>query len=365
MIQSIGHRTDRLLVYCLGVLIIFGLVVLSSASSPLGYTRFQDAYFFVKKQVFYGLIPGLLLAFIVSRVNYQWWRKVAWLVYGGALFLLSLVSIKGIGVVINGSRSWFRIGGASFQPSEIAKIAIILFLAYILTSKKFDWSDWKSSFLPIMIFLAPIFILVLLQDVGTFSIIGCIFFVMLYVSRIPSSYLMMVGLGGITIFVVLVLLAPYRVNRLNTFLHPEIDPLGKGYQVNQAFLAVGSGGFFGLGLGNSRQKFQYLPEVNADSVFAVLAEEMGFLFAAGTIVLILIIGWRGIIISSTASDEYGALVSVGITTWFVYQSFLNIGAMVGALPLTGVPLPFISHGGSAYIAMLTSFGILANVSKNS
>jgi cell division protein FtsW len=213
--------------------------------------------------------------------------------------------------------------------------------------------------------LFPALILILLQpDVGTLSILVAIIFVMLYISKIPHQYLIILGLIGVIFFIILILVAPYRLNRLTTFLHPELDPQGKGYQINQAFLAVGSGGVFGLGLGHSRQKFQYLPEVSADSIFAILAEEMGLVISSAFIILILLIGWRGLRIAALAPDDYGKLLVSGIVIWFVWQSFLNIGAMVGALPLTGVPLPLVSHGGSAYITILAALGIVVNVSQS-
>jgi cell division protein FtsW len=169
---------------------------------------------------------------------------------------------------------------------------------------------------------------------------------------------------GIICFMGLVFAAPYRMNRLTTFLHPELDPQGVGYQINQAYLAVGSGGFWGLGFGHSRQKFQYLPEVNADSIYAVIAEEMGFIISTLVVLLILLIGCRGLKIAQGSTDEYGQFLVTGIMVWFMWQSFLNIGAMVGALPLTGVPLPLISHGGSAYMSVLAALGIVVNVSKH-
>ena len=173
------------------------------------------------------------------------------------------------------------------------------------------------------------------------------------------------GLIGAVVMAGMIFAAPYRLQRLSTFLHPELDPQGVGYHINQAFLAVGSGGVWGLGLGHSRQKFQYLPEVSADSIFAVIAEETGFVFSAGLVILILLIGWRGLKIAKKAPDEFSTLLVAGVMVWFVWQSFLNIGAMVGVLPLTGVPLPFVSHGGSAMLVALLAVGMVASVSKHS
>ena len=187
---------------------------------------------------------------------------------------------------------------------------------------------------------------------------------MLFIARVPKMYLFVLGTLGAVVLVAMIFAAPYRMQRLTVFLHPELDPQGVGYHINQAFLAVGSGGFWGLGLGNSLQKYQYLPEVSADSVYAVMAEELGFLFSAGLIILILAVVWRGLKIAKNTEDDFGKLLVVGIITWLAWQSFLNIGAMVGIMPLTGVPLPFVSHGGSALMTTLAAAGIVANVSKN-
>jgi cell division protein FtsW len=187
---------------------------------------------------------------------------------------------------------------------------------------------------------------------------------MLFVGRARLSHLVGLALIGASSLALMIAKAPYRFDRLTTFLHPELDPLGIGYHINQAFLAIGSGGWFGLGLGHSRQKFEYLPEVHADSIFAVVGEEMGFVFAAGLVILILLIAYRGFQLAKQTRDQFGGLLVAGIMIWFVFQSFLNIGAMAGILPLTGVPLPFVSHGGTALAVALAAVGLVVNVSKH-
>lgn len=356
---------DRKLIIYLAILILGGLVILTSASSPLGYTKFHDNYFFIKKQILFGLLPGLVLFFILSKLPYLLWKKIGWGLYGFSLILLCLVFVEGLGVVLNGSRSWLVLGGFSFQPAELAKLSVIVVLSGLVNDQRKNWDNWQASLLPTLAIIFPAFLLIVLQpDIGTLSILVAIVFVTLYLAKIPTQYLIVLGLLSIIFFILLIWVAPYRLNRLTTFLHPELDPQGIGYQINQAFLAVGSGGFFGLGLGHSRQKFQYLPEVHADSIFAVLAEEMGFLISVALVILILLIGWRGLKIAAFAPDNYGKFIVSGIMVWLVWQSFLNIGAMVGALPLTGVPLPLISHGGSAYITIMAALGIVTNVSKH-
>jgi cell division protein FtsW len=352
----------RFLLY-LGILIICGLIALTSASAPLAYLKFHDSYFFVKRQILFGLLPGIVLFLFFSKIEYHRSLKWAWVVYAASLVLLCLRFVPGIGVVINGSRNWLRIAGFSFQPSELVKLGVIFILAYLLADRRRDWDDWRNTLAPVLLAISPAILLT--GDVGTVSIIGMIVFAILYLLKVPFRYLSILGLAGVVAFLILVVAAPYRIQRLTTFLHPELDPQGVGYQINQAFLAVGSGGMWGLGLGQSRQKFQYLPEVNTDSVFAIVGEEMGFLVSAGLIVLILLIGWRGLKIADAAPDESGRVVVAGIMVWFMWQAFLNIGAMVGALPLTGVPLPFVSQGGSALMALMAAMGLVTNVSKSS
>ncbi len=365
MLDLTRHKyADRRFLLFLGILVIFGLVALTSASAPVGYQKFGDTYFFVKRQLLYGLLPGAFFFLLFAKLPHDIWRKVSWGIYLLSLILLVLVFIPGIGLVLNGSRSWLSIGPFTFQPSELTKIALILVTAYLLTDKKRDLSDWRYGLLPALTLIAPALILVLLQpDLGTLSIMIAVIFAMLYLARVPKVYIIVLGLLGLLVFSGLIFAAPYRVKRFTTFLHPELDPQGVGYHMNQAFLAVGSGGFWGLGLGHSRQKYQYLPEVAADSIYAVIAEEMGFIISAGLVVLIVLLGWQGMRIAKSAPDDYSRLLVSGIMVWFIWQSFLNIGAMVGAMPLTGVPLPLVSHGGSAMMTMLAAMGIVAGVSK--
>ncbi|OGH69384.1 MAG: hypothetical protein A3D53_00500 [Candidatus Magasanikbacteria bacterium RIFCSPHIGHO2_02_FULL_45_10] len=357
------RQADRIFLVCLGILIIFGLAALMSSSSAIGFTRFNDTYFYIKRQILFGVLPGLILFIIFSKIDYHLWQKVALFFYGITLILLGLVFIDGIGLVINGSKSWVSFGNYSLQPAEIAKLSVIIMLALLLSKKEYVWNDWKSSLLPIVGLIIPALILIALQpDVGTLSIVAMVMFAMMMVGKVPARYLVIISLIGVLGFVGLIFAAPYRAQRLTTFLHPELDPKGVGYQVNQAFLAVGSGGFWGLGFGHSRQKFQYLPEVNADSIFAVIAEENGFLVSTGFVLLIVTLALRGLKIARGAPDDFGGLLVTGIVVWFSWQSFLNIGAMVGALPLTGVPLPFVSHGGSAMMMALEGAGLITNIS---
>ena len=365
MKEDTQKSADRLFLLLAAILVIFGLVLLASASSPAGYSKFGDTFYFIKKQLLFGLLPGFFLFLIFARFNYHLLQKFSGFIYLFSLLILVLVFVPDVGLVFNGSHSWVQFFGLSLQPSEFAKLAVIIILAKLLSENK-DLSDWKNSLMPIFAMLMPAILLIAAQpDVGTLSILVVIIFVMLYLAGTPKIYLAILGLVGAVCFAGLLIVAPYRVQRLTTFLHPELDPQGVGYQINQAFLAVGSGVVFGLGLGHSRQKFQYLPEVQADSIFAVIAEEMGLLITSVLVILIAFLGLRGFKIAKGAPDQFGYLLGSGIMVWFVWQSYLNISTTIGLLPLTGVPLPLISHGGSAMVAMLAGMGIVANISKHS
>ena len=354
----------KLLSYFL-ILLVFGLVMLSSASVAMGYQKFGDSYFYIKKQLLYGVLPGLVLFFIFAKTDYHLLRKFGLAIYCLSLILLLVVFLPGIGSAYGTkSNSWISLWGYSFQPAEFAKLGMVIFLSYFISGKGREIFNFQRGFLVTLgIGMIPMALVILQPDIGTVSILFAILFGLLYVGRAKILHLIGLAAAGLGGLVLMIMAAPYRAERLTTFLHPEMDPQGIGYHINQAFLAIGSGGWFGRGLGGSLQKFQYLPEVSADSIYAIIAEEMGFIFAFGLIVLLILIAQRGLFLAKKAPDEFGRLMVSGIIIWFITQSFLNISAMVGVLPLTGVPLPFVSHGGTALMIALAGVGILANVSK--
>jgi len=359
-------NSDHLFIVYICLLLAFGLLMLMSASAPVGYERFGDKYFFIKRQLLFGVLPGFLTFFICSKLRYERLERLAWPAFLGAAALLVFTYVPGIGATLGtNAKSWLIIGNYSFQPAEFAKLGLIMFLALWITKQGRRLRDFKSGFLLILVFaLIPVALVVGQPDVGTAAILFVIIFGMLFVGRARLGHLIGLALVGATSLALMIAAAPYRAARLVTFLHPELDPLGIGYHMNQAFLAIGSGGWFGLGLGHSRQKFEYLPEVQADSIFAVVGEEMGFVFAAGLVILLLLIAYRGFQLAKQTRDQFGQLLVAGIIIWFLTQSFLNIGAMVGVLPLTGVPLPFVSHGGTALLVALAAAGLVVNVSKH-
>ncbi|HOX61039.1 MAG TPA: putative lipid II flippase FtsW [Candidatus Magasanikbacteria bacterium] len=362
----IGNKNvDYALVVAFGVLLIFGLVILTSASSAVGSARFSDSYYFVKKQLLFGVLPGIIAFLVCSRVSYLFWRRWSTWIYGFAILLLIAVFIPGFGANYGThAHSWLSILGFSFQPAEFAKLALVVFMASLLATRGPELRLFANGFLPALLMGGIVVVLTLLQpDVGTVVILFGILFTMLFTADTRPMHIAVLALLGIAGLCILVFSADYRADRLMAFMHPELDPRGVGYHTNQALLAVGTGGLFGKGLGNSVQKFQYLPEVAADSIYAVLVEELGFVAGFGLLLFWLFITARVVRMAKNAPDEFSRLLVTGIISWFLIQSFMNIGAMLGLMPLTGVPLPFISHGGTALMLALGAAGILVSVSR--
>jgi cell division protein FtsW len=361
----VQKKTDYIFLAYTGLLLVFGLIMLMSASSAIGEARFGDSFFFIKRQLVYSLI-GLVGFFVMANIPYIFWKKYMWVVYAGIITLLTLVFVPGLGITSKGAQRWIDLGIVSIQASEFVKLGLIMFIAGYASLLKERIQQFQEGFAPLLVFsLIPIALVVLQPDIGTVSIMFTILFGLLYVAGSRISHLVLLATAGIVALGIMIVIAPYRAARLTTFLHPELDPLGIGYHINQAVLAVGSGGIFGLGLGNSRQKFEYLPEVHGDSIFAIIAEEMGFITVTALVVLITLIAVRGLRIAKHAPDDFGRLMVSGVIIWFIAQSYLNIGAIIGLLPLTGAPLPFVSHGGTALITILAAFGVITNVSKQS
>jgi len=358
---------DHVLLATVAGIIIFGLIMLASASAPNGYKNFSDSYYYINHQLIFGLIPGVIGLILFSKIPYTIWRKNAWNLLIVSLVLLILVFIPGLSAGIGSAHSWVRIGGFfSFQPSEIVKLTFLFYLAGWLSQHgEHGVKEVNSGFLPFVGVLGTIILLMILQpDIGTMSIIVAMSLIVYYVAGAPIAYvagLVGAGIGGLAL---LIGLAPYRAARFTTFLNPELDPQGIGYHVNQALLAIGSGGFLGLGYGHSRQKFQYLPEVSGDSIFAVISEELGFLIAVMVIGAFLFLLWRIIAIANASPDKFGKYVAVGVGAWISVQAFVNIGSMVAILPITGVPLPFISYGGTSMAVTMAAIGVVLNISKH-
>jgi cell division protein FtsW len=358
---------DIIFLAAAGFLTIFGLAMLTSASSVLGYQKFGDAYFFIKRQLLHGLLPGLALFFLFLKIDYRRLKYFATPFLAISLGFLILVLIPGIGTVYNGAKSWISIGFISFQPSEIVKLTFLIYLAaYFEARREREMRDFWTGLVPFLLVIGMLSALMMLEpDMGTMAVILISSFIVYFIAGAPVIHIVGVGGLGAALFFILIKIAPYRVMRLTTFLHPELDPQGVGYQINQALLAIGSGGLLGLGYGGSRQKFLYLPEPAGDSIFAIMAEEMGFLFLLIFFFALTVFFFRGIRIAKLAPDLFGRLLAAGIISWLMVQTLVNIGAMAGVAPLTGLPLPFVSYGGTALLTSLAAVGIMGNISRHS
>lgn len=362
--RKLAHPPDYTLIILSFLIILFGLVMLSSATAVLGYDKFDDSYWYLKHQLLLGFLPGLFLFLIFSKIDYRVWKRFSTLLLWLSLGLLLLVFIPGIGASYGRAQSWINISGYSLQPAEIVKLTFLLYLASWLEKRKEHVHSFSYGFLPFVIYLAIIGVLMILQpDIGTMFIILIMSLTVYFVAGAKWKHLGLILAGCFAALLLLIKLAPYRMARLTAFVDPSADPQGLGYHINQALLAIGSGGWFGLGLGHSKQKFQYLPEVAGDSIFAVMAEELGFILMAVLIILFFLIFYRMIKIASKTPDFFGHLVAVGVGVWIVGQFFVNIGAMLGLLPLTGLPLPLVSFGGTAMMTTMAALGIVINISR--
>lgn len=348
------------------VIIMFGLLMIVSAGGPIGYNQFGDTYYFIKHQVLFGLLPGLAALLFFSRLPYLWWRRYAWELLLISMFLLLLVFIPGLRADFGTSRSWISIGGVfSIQPAEIVKLTFLFYLAAWLERRGTSGvADVSAGLVPFITVLGIIgFLMILQPDVGTMLIIAAMSLVVYFAAGAPLGHLGLLGSIGGLVLGILVLVAPYRLDRFLAFLNPERDPLGISYHVTQALIAISTGGLFGLGYGHSVQKFQYLPEVVSDSIFAVTAEELGFLFTVPLILLFVALCLRGLRIAAAVPDTFGRYVVIGIVSWLTVQAFVNIGAMLSILPITGVPLPLVSYGGTALAVAMGAVGVVLNISK--
>lgn len=356
-------RIDYLLAFAIFILSVFGVIMIFSASGVLAENVYGNLYFFARKQTI-ALVVGLVLMVILSKINYKIWRQYATTLLWVTIILLVAVFLPMIGVDNKGAHRWIDLGFITFQPSELVKITFLLYLSAWLCKKGKEINVFASGFVPFIAILGIVTVLVMAEpDMGSMTVIAAIATVIFLISGVSWKYVF-IYLGGIFLaFRMLIIIEPYRMERLKVFLNPASALQGAGYQINQAMLAIGSGGWAGLGFGQSRQKYLYLPEPHTDSIFAIIAEELGFIRVILLVLVFVFIAWRGYGIALKAPDMFGRLVASGITTWIVWQAFVNMGAMTGLLPLTGVTLPFISYGGTSLVVTLAAVGILLNISR--
>lgn len=335
-----------------------------SSSNIWASYKFNDAYYYVKHQAFFFII-GLIGIFILSKIDYKHYYKYSNKILLVSLILLILVLIPGIGKVRNGSRSWFGIGSFGFQPSEIAKLALIIFVSKYLANNEKDVKNIFKGVFPILIIIFLFFALIMLEpDFGTGMVIVSTLFVMLFASNIKFSFFGYLGLLGIIGIIALIIAAPYRLARIVSFLNPWSDPLGTGFQIIQSLYAISPSGLFGRGLGNSIQKHFYLPEPQTDFIFAIILEELGILGVIILSVLFITLFTNVIKISLNSKDLFAKYLSFGLIISIILQTALNISVVIGLVPVTGVTLPFISYGGSSLLVSMASIGIILNISSN-
>lgn len=357
---------SKKLLWIIFILVIFGLAVLSSAGIVAGQKKFNSPYYYVFHQLEFGIIPGLVLMFFFSKINYKFFRKISFLFLFCVLALMILVFIPSFGQGLKGATRWLNIGPISFQPSEILKLAIVLYLAAWFGGRKERIKNWAYGMAPFFIIMAFVMLLLVLQpDVGTLIVVMCIAGGIYFFAGISLKQFLGIALMLAAILAFLIAVEPYRFDRIKSFMNPSVDPRGISYQINQSFVSIGSGGLFGLGYGHSKQKFGFLPEVVGDSIFAVIAEELGFVGAAATVVLFIVLCFFLTQIAKNAPDKFSSLLVMGVNLWIMSQAFINIAAISGLAPLTGIPLPFISYGGTAIISLLGGLGIVLNVAKRS
>ena len=359
--QQIFNQRPKFDLPLLGVVIfltLFGLLMVYDASLSEAFNDFGDAHYFIKQQIIWvGL--GLVGLVFFSFFKYQYLQKVALPFFLVSVLLLLLVFIPGLGVSAGGAHRWLKIESITVQPAEVVKFATIIFLATLFKTQV------RTKLFLLIVVVVSVLVGLLQKDLGSAIVFNLIAFGMYFLANGPILYfipLLVLGVLGVIGFIVT---STYRVKRVLAFLDPFSDPQGYSYHISQVLIALGSGGFFGLGIGQSRQKYSFIPEVTTDSIFSVVGEEFGFL---GGIILISLFAFlliKGLNIAERAPDVFGKLLASGLTLWLGSQAVVNLAAIVSLIPLTGVPLPFISYGGSAILANLAAIGILLNISKQS
>lgn len=354
---------DRLLFLIIIIIGVFGIVMIYSASAIWAEYKFQDPFKFVKSQSLFFLI-GIIMCLVVSRIPPDFWKKYANKIILACFILLVLVLIPGIGTVRNGSRSWFGIGGLGIQPSEFAKIGLIIFVSKYLSQNQKELRDIKKGVLPILLVIGVFFLLIMLEpDFGTAMVIVLTLVSLIFISGVKVSFFIKIGLVGLMGIVALIIVAPYRMARIISFLNPWSDPLGSGFQIIQSLYAIGPGGLLGQGFLNSHQKHFYLPEPQTDFIFSIISEEFGFLGVLIVISFFFFLFYRSVKISLKSNDLFQKFLAFGLSIGILIQATLNLCVVIGLIPVTGVTLPFFSYGGSSLLVTMISIGIILSISR--
>lgn len=357
-------KLDKILLFSMIILAIFGIVMIYSASFVWAEYKFNDSFKFVKAQGIFFLV-GLFLIYFLIKIDIDFFKKKANLILLGCFILLVLVLIPGIGTIRNGSRSWFGIGGFGIQPSEFSKIGLIIYTSKYLANNNKIMRSIKQGVLPILLVIGTFFLLIMLEpDFGTAMVITITLIVIIFTSGVKLSFFANIGIVGILGIIALIIVAPYRMARIVSFLNPWSDPLGSGFQIIQSLYAIGPGGLLGQGFLQSRQKSFYLPEPQTDFIFSIISEEFGILGVIIVCSLFFIIFYRSIKIALRQSDLFKKYLVFGLAFAIIIQAILNLSVVIGLIPVTGVTLPFLSYGGSSLLVSMASIGIILNISKH-
>ncbi len=362
--RGVGNKIDRPLLIITGLLVLVGFFLFSSASLGLLAREKLNFSSLIISQLFLGIGLGTLALFLISRIHYRFLKQYSLYIFIFSAVLTLLVFVPGIGFSAGGATRWISIGPLSIQPAEILKLGTILYLATYLANMRAHLDTFKTGLVAFILILSvPSVILLLQPDTSTLVVIGAAATGMFFVAGARWRDIGILLLIAVLALGALIAVRPYVLDRITTFINPAADQLGAGYQIKQSLIAVGSGGIVGRGFGQSVQKFGYLPEPTGDSVFAVASEEFGFVGSLSILVLFLALMVRSFWIAVRAPDYFGGIVVIGLTLLIVSQAIINIASMLGVIPLTGLPLPFISHGGTAILVTLASMGVILNISK--
>lgn len=343
-------------------LLMFGNIMVFSASSVTAYREYQDSFYYLKKNALWMLMGfGILIFF--AKYNYRNLRRFATPMMAVAIFLVLVVLIPGVGMEINGARRWIGVGPHPFQPSEFVKLSIAIYAATILSKMKSRENSGQFFIQTLAVTGVPVILILKQPDLGTAIIISCISLLLLFVSGSKFRHLAITVFSGFIALVVLIVSAKYRMKRILSFVDPWSDPRGVGFQIIQSLTAFGSGGVTGRGIGKSMQKYLYLPQAHTDFIYAIIGEEIGLAGTIAVILLFCIFGYFGFRIAYRAPDRFGKLLAGALTATIIMQALINIGAVTGVLPITGVTLPFISYGGTALMVNMASVGMLVNISS--
>ncbi len=357
ILNSQKKSVDLPLVICVVVLTLLGLLMVFDVSVPQALKDFSDGNYYIKQQLLWAFF-GTLLAFFFTNFDYHFFKRISSILFFASFAMLVAVFIPGLGISAGGAHRWLNLGFITIQPAEIIKLTGVIFLSSIF--------EKSARFIPFLVTAAAVTLVTAIwqKDLGSATVFVIVSAALYFLSGGPKLHFLIAAPLGILTFAVLVLTSGYRKSRILAFLDPFSDPQGFTYHILQILIALGTGGIFGVGLGQSRQKFEYIPEVTTDSIFAIIGEQFGFLGSTLVIGLFIFLILRGFKIAQSTEDNFGRILALGITVWLGVQAVINLFSMVALVPLTGVPLPFISYGGSALVANLIAIGILLNISKS-